>query len=494
MKYLKLFEEWNINESLASARKMYLNTNLVSQDVFDQIKDLDPSKNFKYLEKMIQMYLKDSPSIRELGRVFKEFDDLSKRNQISNTDINSYKSFKDIKNVSSSSLSTYKEKQELKSKSGDSDVVYEDDNVLVIIPRTHEATCKYGAGTKWCVTERSPRHYSDYKRALITHYFVIMKNLDESHPNYKMAVNVDENGKISECNNSKNSIITIKEVLKVSGLNKSLFVSNPTPLTINDRFIMAFQDENEKEALDAIKNGADVYLIDERGYSPLHWAAADNLLELCKVLLEKGVDINIISKDGYSRTPLHIASGMGSFESFKFLLDSGASIELKDSEGIDVLHRAVMNNKTNILELLLKNGANANGAFPDSNGYYKENTLLHIAAIKNYAEAANVLIQYNADIEAKNKTGKTPLHSASEKNSLEVAKVLCDNGSNPNAEDNTKWTPLHWAAMENSLNVAELLIKSGGSLNAEDSYQLTPIDLAKSSEMEALMKKTELVV
>lgn len=435
MKYLKLFEEFNIlNESLASARNMYLNRNLISQVVFDQIKDLDPSKNFKYVEKMIQMYLKDSPSIEELGEVFKQFDDLSKRNKIKNSDISTYKSFKDLKSVTSSSLSSYQEKKESKYKSGDITLVYEDDNVLVIIPRTHEATCKYGAGTKWCITERSPRHYSDYKRDLITHYFVIMKNLDESNPNYKMAVNVGEDRKIV-CNDALDKKIPLKEVLEISGLNRRLFVPNPTFLTINDVFIKAFQTEDELGAIEAIEKGADVHLIDEKGYSPLHWAVGDNLLELCKVLLEMGVDVNITSEDGYSRTPLLIATAMGSFESVKFLLDSGANIELKDSEGIDALHRAVMNNKPNILELLLKAGANANGGFPDSNGYYKENTLLHIAAIENYPEIANVLIQYNADIEAKNKTGKTPFHIASENNSIDVAKILINNGANPNIED-----------------------------------------------------------
>ena len=35
--------------------------------------------------------------------------------------------------------------------------LYEDDNFLLVIPFTHEASCKYGAGTKWCTTGRDDK-------------------------------------------------------------------------------------------------------------------------------------------------------------------------------------------------------------------------------------------------------------------------------------------------------------------------------------------------
>lgn len=34
--------------------------------------------------------------------------------------------------------------------------IYESDNFLMVVPLTHTASCKYGAGTKWCVTEKDP--------------------------------------------------------------------------------------------------------------------------------------------------------------------------------------------------------------------------------------------------------------------------------------------------------------------------------------------------
>ena len=37
------------------------------------------------------------------------------------------------------------------------DKLYEDDKFLLVIPYTHEASCKYGAGTKWCTTGRDDK-------------------------------------------------------------------------------------------------------------------------------------------------------------------------------------------------------------------------------------------------------------------------------------------------------------------------------------------------
>jgi hypothetical protein len=52
-----------------------------------------------------------------------------------------------------------------KYKIGDEERVklHDTENFLLVAPLTHTASCKYGAGTKWCVTEKDPdmfeRHY-----------------------------------------------------------------------------------------------------------------------------------------------------------------------------------------------------------------------------------------------------------------------------------------------------------------------------------------------
>lgn len=37
------------------------------------------------------------------------------------------------------------------------DKIYEDDKFVLVVPYTHDASCKYGAGTKWCTTGRDEK-------------------------------------------------------------------------------------------------------------------------------------------------------------------------------------------------------------------------------------------------------------------------------------------------------------------------------------------------
>ena len=335
MKYLKLFEEWNILESLASAREKYLITNQISPEEFNLIKDLDPSKNFKYVEKMIDVYVKESPSLEELANTFKDFDEMSKKNQLKNSDITSYGSFSDILDTTQNTFSEYKEKIETKAKGNEVDIVYEDDKVLVLIPRTHEAVCKYGSGTKWCITEEDPVHYLNYLRKSITHYFVIMKGLPMDDPDYKMAVSVTEDGGF-ECNDALDKSIPIEKVLETSGLDKSLFVSNsnPNPLTLEMKLLNAAYKSKKgvvEEVKKLISAGADVNAKDNDGNSPLYHAAYWDNVAIAELLISAGADVNAECGEGI--TPLAWAAYWGNVAIAKLLIDSGADVNYKNKFG-----------------------------------------------------------------------------------------------------------------------------------------------------------------
>jgi ankyrin repeat protein len=65
-------------------------------------------------------------------------------------------------------------------------------------------------------------------------------------------------------------------------------------------------------------------------------------------------------------------------------------------------------------------------------------------------------INFGADLEAKNKRGKTPLH---------------------------------WASYNDSIAIAKLLLERGADVEAKDKWGRTPLDFADDDEMEALLKK-----
>ena len=100
-------------------------------------------------------------------------------------DINQYDSLKDI----SDAISKHENKvrREVKEIDG-ADVVYEDDRFTVVSPKTHEASCYYGAGSKWCTAAKSSdAHFMSYNRDGKLFYFLDKKEKSGSRF-YKVAM------------------------------------------------------------------------------------------------------------------------------------------------------------------------------------------------------------------------------------------------------------------------------------------------------------------
>jgi hypothetical protein len=71
-------------------------------------------------------------------------------------DINQYKTLTELDNATEIAK-TKLSRKELKDQGGEK--VYEDDNFILIHPKTHEASCKYCSRTRWCVTMRGYTGY-----------------------------------------------------------------------------------------------------------------------------------------------------------------------------------------------------------------------------------------------------------------------------------------------------------------------------------------------
>jgi hypothetical protein len=69
----------------------------------------------------------------------------------------------------------------------DADVVYEDDEMIVVSPKTHKSSCYFGSGTKWCTTASDSGHYDRYNQDGKLFYF-ISKTKPTSDPTYKVAL------------------------------------------------------------------------------------------------------------------------------------------------------------------------------------------------------------------------------------------------------------------------------------------------------------------
>ena len=106
-------------------------------------------------------------------------------------DLYQYKSLEEVEEA----LKNYKKEKTRNIKTHDeSEVVYEDDRFKVVVPRSHDASCYYGAGTKWCTaTKGNDNHFSSYDKEGKL-FYILDKQAPTSSPFYKVALNKNYKG------------------------------------------------------------------------------------------------------------------------------------------------------------------------------------------------------------------------------------------------------------------------------------------------------------
>ncbi|EOY02305.1 hypothetical protein QUC31_018247 [Theobroma cacao] len=136
-------------------------------------------------------------------------------------------------------------------------------------------------------------------------------------------------------------------------------------------------------------------------WKPLQTLALSLQIPFMDKLLEDGLDIDEVDKDG--QTALHKAI-IGKKEAvISHLLRKGASPHVKDKDGAAPLHYAVHVGAMQTVKLLLKCNVDVN--VTDRDGW----TPLHIAVQSRNRDIAKVLLINGADKTRKNKDGQTAL-------------------------------------------------------------------------------------
>ena len=157
----------------------------------------------------------------------------------------------------------------------------------------------------------------------------------------------------------------------------------------------------------------------------LHTAIRIGNVNIAKLLINKGVDINQLPKDNYTgykgKSALAYSVIKKNVDIVKLLLLNNADITI-DKEPI--LYTALIYYEYRIVKLLLDAGVDID--VRDGWG----DTPLTKACKEGYTDAVKLLIEYGADVNYADKKGKKPLYYAinsSKKN--EIIKLLVDEGA-----------------------------------------------------------------
>lgn len=188
MKFLTILLKEGRKEDL---KKKYLND--FDEEDLDFVLGISDLQDFnhKYTDwvlKQIKGFADVTEGAQEVVDLVKDFHKYQKN--LEKKDIYQYSDLVELGRA----LEPFKWKERQKELEDQTEKIYEDENFLVIVPKTQEASCKYGSGKKWCVTQATGDHFERYTRGRQGLYFIIRKKGKETEPHYKVAVHINDIG------------------------------------------------------------------------------------------------------------------------------------------------------------------------------------------------------------------------------------------------------------------------------------------------------------
>jgi len=222
-----------------------------------------------------------------------------------------------------------------------------------------------------------------------------------------------------------------------------------------------------------VEKGAEV---DWAGYNeetPLHCACESGNFEMVKFLLENGAEIECQTGDWH--TPISTAAANGHTNIVKYLLNKLPNkSKNKDDIMWDAFYEAALYEHPETLDYLQEQGIDL-----DKHNMEREITLLHEATKRRNYNVIECLVKRGADINVKDKFENTPLHLATENEDRETMTLLLKLGADINAQGQFKHTPTHIAIHKESLELVRFLVESKASLKIK-SHEETPIEYAQN--------------
>ncbi|KAI1014180.1 hypothetical protein LB504_008873 [Fusarium proliferatum] len=235
----------------------------------------------------------------------------------------------------------------------------------------------------------------------------------------------------------------------------------------------------------------------DTGWTPLHNAASQGDPDGIELLLRYRAKVNVPTEDG--RTALHtalrarIAFDQNILQVAKLLLEKGADVNAVDNEGMSPFQMATGTDLSqatvDIISMLIAHGANVNS----QNNY--GSTALH--EVEDSVEWADLLLDHGVTIDARDGKGRTALFSAFQgtvgreiltrfgdetfalgdplkPGYLDVARFLIERGADVKILTKRGETMLH-AMNLNTLSLCPILLERGVPINALTTEGWSPI-------------------
>lgn len=219
-----------------------------------------------------------------------------------------------------------------------------------------------------------------------------------------------------------------------------------------------------------VEAGADVDAEDRDGDRAAHHAAFGDEPAALRALATAGADLS--ARNRRRQTPLHIAVNKGHLGVVRTLLQLAVHPSLQDSEGDTPLHDAISKKRDDMLTLLLEHAADM--TLTNNNGF----NALHHAALRGNPSAMKIMLEKLPRpwiVDHAKDDGYTALHLAALNNHAEVAELLVRGGVDPDLQNANLQTALHLAVERQHTQIVRLLVAHGANINICDKDGDTPL-------------------
>ncbi|XP_033613197.1 ankyrin repeat domain-containing protein 29 isoform X5 [Fukomys damarensis] len=213
------------------------------------------------------------------------------------------------------------------------------------------------------------------------------------------------------------------------------------------------------------------------------WAARRGNLALLKLLLNSGrVDVDCRDSDG--GTALLAASQYGHRQVVETLLKHGANIHDQLYDGATALFLAAQGGYLDVIRLLLSSGAKVNQPRQDGTAP------LWIASQMGHSEVVRVMLLRGADRDSTRNDGTTALLKAANKGYNDVIEELLKFSPTLGLLKNGT-TALHAAVLSGNIKTVALLLEAGADPALRNKANQLPAELTKNERMLRLLLSKE---
>ncbi len=238
----------------------------------------------------------------------------------------------------------------------------------------------------------------------------------------------------------------------------------------------ALTDACKKQDLDYVKLLAEFK--PKVSHAALNEACQEGKQEIIEILLDAGGDINpFLDED--ARTPLMAAAAGGKLDTIKFLLDQGAVVNQCNGNKQTALHIAVLEWKSDCVELLLEKGADPKIASCAGTPL--------MCAVKKGTKAVKLLLEHGCDVNFNNGIDCAVTLAAGESSS-EKLQLLMDHGASLDVSDVRCWSPVMIAASQNREYNVKLLLENGANVNHSDNIGTTALHIAAQKSLKHILQ------